>query len=86
MTCFLDAINKKVAVYKDVGHCVGHAANAKTLKYILETHKLTEETFYYGSTMDFADEEGFAHHDDAKKIVDECFEMIKCEKVAEELV
>ena len=86
MTCFLDAINKKVAVYKDVGHCVGHAANAKTLKYILETHKLTEETFYYGSTMDFADEEGFAHHDDAKKIVEECFEMIKCETVAKELV
>jgi hypothetical protein len=36
--------------------------------------------------MDFADEEGFAHHDDAKKIVDECFEMIRCEKVAEELI
>ena len=34
MKCFLDAVNKKVAVYKGVGHCVGHAT-AKTLKYIL---------------------------------------------------
>jgi len=85
MTCFLDALEKKIVVYKDVGHEVGRAKTAKMLKYILETHKLTEETFYYGSTMDFADEEGFAHYDDAKKIVDECFEMIKCDKVAEEL-
>jgi hypothetical protein len=36
--------------------------------------------------MDFADEVGFAHHADAKKIVDECFDMIKCEMVAKELV
>ena len=51
MKCFLDAVNKKVAVYKGVGHCVGHAATAKTLKYILETHKIENEEFYYGSTM-----------------------------------
>ena len=70
MKCFLDTVNK-VAVYKGVGHCVGHAATAKTLKYILETHKIENEEFYYGNTMDFADEEGFAH-DDAKKIVEEC--------------
>ena len=31
MKCFLDAVNKKVAVYKGVGHCVGHAATARTL-------------------------------------------------------
>ena len=72
MKCFLDAVNKKVAVYKGVGHCVGHAATAKTLKYILETHKIENEEFYY--------------HDDAKKIVEECFEMIRCETVAKELV
>ena len=87
MTCFIDAVeNKKIAVYKGVGHCVGVAANAKTLKYILETHKIVNEEFYYGSTMDFADEVGFAHYDDAKKIVDECFDMINCDKVAKELV
>ena len=83
----VDAVeNAKIAVYKGVGHCVGHAATAKTLKYILETHKIENEVFYYGSTMDFADEVGFAHHDDAKKIVEECFEMIRCETVAKELV
>jgi len=87
MTCFIDAVeNAKIAVYKEVGHCVGVAKNAKTLKYILETHKIVNEEFYYGSTMDFADEVGFAHHADAKKIVDECFDMIKCEMVAKELV
>ena len=89
MTIFIDAIEtKQVAVYKGAGNQIGAAKTAKMLKYILETHKIDvfKETIYYGSTMDFADEEGFAHHDDAKKIVDECFEMIKCEKVAEELV
>ncbi len=87
MTCFIDAVeNAKIAVYKGAGHCVGHAKTAKMLKYILETHKIVNEEFYYGSTMDFADEVGFAHHADAKKIVDECFDMVRCEMVAKELV
>ena len=87
MTCFIDAVeNAKIAVYKGAGHCVGHAKTAKMLKYILETHKIVNEEFYYGSTMDFADEVGFAHYDDAKKIVDECFDMVRCEMVAKELV
>ena len=80
MTCFLDALEKKIVVYKDVGHEVGRAKNAKMLKYILETHKLTEETFYYGSTMDFADEEGFAHHDDAKILAQEGFKLMEMTK------
>lgn len=86
MTCFIDAVKTaKVAVFKGVGNEVGRASTAKMLKYILETHKIVDETFYYGSTMDFADEVGFATHDGAKKIVDEAFDMIKCEMVAEEL-
>lgn len=88
MMIFIDAVeNKKVAVYKGVGNCIGAATNAKMLKYILETHKIDvfKETMYYGSTMDFADEVGFAHYDDAKKIVDAAIDMIKCEMVAEEL-
>lgn len=88
MTIFIDAVEtKKVAVYKGAGNCIGAASTAKMLKYILETHKIDvfKETIYYGSTMDFADEVGFATHDGAKKIVDAAVDMIKCEMVAEEL-
>jgi len=41
---FIDAVeNKMIAVYKDVGECVGHAKTAKMLKYILQTHKIENE-------------------------------------------
>ena len=41
------------------------AKTAKMLAYILDTHKIYEPV-YFSSSMDFADEYGFAHYNDAK--------------------
>ena len=46
---------------------VGFAKDAKTLAGFMERHGLAS-TVYASSTMDFADEEGFAHSDDANKL------------------
>ena len=72
-TIFLNAQNGAVAVYKGVVNLVGLAKNGKTLKYIFETHNIDymNDTVYFQSTMDFADEEGFATADGAKQIVAE---------------
>ena len=72
-TIFLNAQNGAVAVYKGVVNLVGLAKNGKTLKYIFETHNIDymNDAVYFQSTMDFADEEGFATADGAKQIVAE---------------
>jgi hypothetical protein len=72
-TIFLDAQNGAVAVYKGVANLVGLAKNGKTLKYIFDTHNIDymNDTVYFQSGMDFADEEGFDTVDGAKQIVNE---------------
>ena len=74
-TIFIDAVKgAKVAVFKGVGNEVGRAKTAKMLAYILDTHKIFGEVMFC-STMDFADEVGFATHDGAKKIWDAAVAM-----------
>ena len=74
-TIFIDAIEgAKVAVFKGAGNMIGTAKDAKMLAYILDTHKIFGEV-YFCSTMDFADEVGFATHDGAKKIWEAAIEM-----------
>jgi hypothetical protein len=72
-TIFLDAQNGAVAVYKGVANLVGLAKNGKTLKYIFDTHNIDymNDTVYFQSGMDFADENGFATADGANQIVNE---------------
>ena len=84
MKCFLMLLIKKLLSTKALVTVV--VMPAKTLKYILETHKIENEEFYYGALWTSQTKRGFARHDDAKKIVEECFEMIRCETVAKELV
>jgi len=74
-TIFIDAIEgAQVAVFKGAGNQIGAASTPKMLAYILDTHNIQGEV-YYCSTMDFADEVGFATHDGAKILVDEAIEM-----------
>ena len=72
-TIFLNAQNGAVAVYKGVANLVGLAKNGKTLKYIFDTHNIDymNDTVYFQSTMDFADEKGFDTWDGARQIVNE---------------
>jgi len=74
-TIFIDAIEgAKVAVFKGAGNQIGAATTPKMLAYILDTHKIFGEVMFC-STMDFADEVGFATHDGAKKIWEAAIEM-----------
>ena len=81
-TVFIDAVKgAKVAVFKGVGNEVGRAKTAKMLAYILDTHKIFGEVMFC-SSMDFADEYGFATHDGAKEIFYSAQNMIQDEIVA----
>ena len=83
-TVFIDAENGGVGVYIGSGNKVGWAKTAKTLKYILDTKNINvfEDTIFFSSSMDFAHEYGFAHHDGAKHIFYTAQELIKNEIIA----
>ena len=83
-TVFIDAENGGVGVYIGAGNKVGWAKTAKTLKYILDTKNINvfEDTIFFSSSMDFAHEYGFAHHDGAKHIFYTAQRMIQDEIVA----
>ena len=83
-TVFIDAENGGVGVYIGAGNKVGLAKTAKTLKYILETKNINvfEDRLFFSSSMDFADEYGFATHDGAKEIFYSAQELIKDEIIA----
>ena len=76
MKMFISAENGFVKVYKGVSNLVGGAKTAKGLANILATHKVQNYGVYFTSSMDFADEEGFDHHDDAKNMWNEAMELI----------
>ena len=83
-TVFIDADNGGVSVSIGAGNKVGFAKTAKMLKYILDTKNINvfEDTIFFSSSMDFAHEYGFAHHDGAKEIFYSAQNMIQDEIVA----
>ena len=83
-TIFISANNGGVEVDIGAGNKVGFAKTAKMLKYILDTKNINvfEDTIFFSSSMDFAHEYGFAHHDGAKHIFYTAQRMIQDEIVA----
>ena len=83
-TVFIDAENGGVGVYIGAGNKVGWSKTAKGLKYILDTKNINvfEDRLFFSSSMDFAHEYGFAHHDGAKHIFYTAQRMIQDEIVA----
>ena len=61
---------------------VGWGTTAKHIAYVIATHGLAD-TVYGGSSMDFADEEGFDHYEGAKYLWDEALGMATFMKGAE---
>ena len=82
-TIFISANNGGLEIYKGAGNLIaGNIQTAKTFKYVMETHNIDPDyvDMYYTSSMDFADEEGFAHYDDAKILAEEGFKLIEMTK------
>ena len=76
-TVFISANNGGIEVDIGVGNKVGFAKTAKMLKYILDTKNINvfEDTIFFSSSMDFADENGFDHYDGAKNLWKNAVEM-----------
>ncbi len=78
-TVFIGADNGGIEVYIGVGNKVGFAKTPKMLAYILDTKNIYGSVMFT-SSMDFADEEGFAHYDDAKILAEEGFKLMEMTK------
>ena len=78
-TIFISANNGGLEIYKGAGNLIaGNIQTAKTFKYVMDTHNIdvNKDIIYYTSSMDFADEAGFEHYGDAKRLAEEGLELI----------
>ena len=82
-TVFIGANNGGLEICIGAGNVIaGNIQTAKTFKYVLDTYgvDIDTDTIYYTSSMDFADEYGFDHYDDAKTLAEEGFKLIEMTK------
>ena len=79
---YINAENGGIKMYSGVGNVVGWGKTAKHIAYVIATHGLADAVFG-GSSMDFADEEGFDHYDGAKILWDEALAMAEIMKCGE---
>ena len=78
-TIFIGANNGGLEIFKGPGNLVGgNIKTAKTFKYVMDTHHIDidNDTIYYTSSMDFADEEGFDTYDGATKLWEKAVDMV----------
>jgi len=82
-TIFIAANNGGLEIYKGVGNLMaGNIKTAKTFKYVMDTHGIDPDvdTIYTTSDMDFADECGFDHYDDARILMEEGLKLMEMTK------
>jgi hypothetical protein len=82
-TVFIGANNGGLEIYKGVGNLIaGNIKTAKTFKYVMDTHHIDPDvdTIYTTSDMDFADECGFDHYDDARILMEEGLKLMEMTK------
>jgi|TARA_B100001093_G_C25894296_1_gene621824 hypothetical protein len=82
-TIFIAANNGGLEIYKGVGNLIaGNIKTAKTFKYVMDTHGIDPDvdTIYTTSDMDFADECGFDHYDDARILMEEGLKFMEMTK------
>jgi hypothetical protein len=82
-TIFIAANNGGLEIYKGVGNLIaGNIKTAKTFKYVMDTHHIDPDvdTIYTTSDMDFADECGFDHYDDARILMEEGLKLMEMTK------
>ena len=88
-TIFISANNGGLEIYKGAGNLIaGNIKTAKGFKYVMDTHNIDPDyaTMYYTSSMDFADEEGFANCDDAKILAEEGFALMQADTLPDVIV
>lgn len=82
-TVFIGANNGGLEICIGVGNVVaGNIQTAKTFKYVMDTYgiDIDNDTIYTTSSMDFADEYGFDHYDDARVLMEEGIKLIEMTK------
>jgi len=82
-TIFIAANNGGLEIYKGVGNLIaGNIKTAKTFKYMMDAHHIDPDvdTIYTTSDMDFADECGFDHYDDARILMEEGLKLMEMTK------
>ena len=79
---YINAHNGGIQMYGGLHNIVGWGKTAKHIAYVIATHGLAD-TVYGGSSMDFADEDGFAHYDGAKILWNEALAMVEVMKGVE---
>ena len=79
---YINAHNGGIQMYGGLDNIVGWGKTAKHIAYVIATHGLADEVFG-GSSMDFADEDGFDHYDGAKTLWNEALAMAEFMKGAE---
>ena len=62
---FISANNGEIEVAIGPGNTVGSAGTPEALSKLLDDHNISGDC-HFSSSMDFADEYGFAHYDGAK--------------------
>ena len=79
---YINAYKGGIKMYSGVGNVIGWGKTAKHIAYVIATDGLAN-TVFGGSSMDFADEEGFDHYDGAKTLWNEALAMAEFMKGAE---
>ena len=75
MIDFIGARDGGIEFFAGTGNPVGFAKTPNMVAYIIKTHKLATSVFH-SSSMDFADEYGFADYDGAWKLWETGMELV----------
>ena len=76
---FLSANNGELEITTEQG-LIYNTAKVETIAKIITNHTMPIDGVMSSSTMDFADEEGFAHYGDAKILAEEGFKLMEMTK------
>lgn len=71
---YINAHNGGIQMYAGLGNIVGWGNTAQHIAYVMQTYGMADAV-YGGSSMDFADEEGFDTHDGAINLWNEAIEI-----------
>ena len=72
---YINAHNGGIQMYAGLDNIVGWGNTAQHIAYVMQTYGMADAV-YGGSSMDFADEEGFDTYDGATKLWEKAVDMV----------